>query len=108
MKASKHWLIQRLTAIATIPFGIIVIYKIVELFSGHGMNNFSTLLSSPLLMLSIILFTGFSLYHSMLGFEIIFEDYVTSPSKRAILNSGIKFVNIITFVFFLLALLRQI
>lgn len=103
MKASKHWLLQRLSALAILPAGVFTIYKIAMILSSH--ESFFDLLSSPFSLLCVILFIGFSFYHAQLGWEIILEDYINNSQTRFITNTIIKFVNIVTFIFFLLAVI---
>lgn len=103
MKASKHWLAQRLSALAIIPMGIFTIYKMATIFSNH--ESFLDLLASPFSLLCIILFMGFSFYHAQMGWEIIIEDYVGNAKTKFLTNGFIKFINIVTFTFFLLAVI---
>ena len=102
MKASTHWLSQKLSAIALIPLSLFSIYKILTLF--HDGSGFMALFNSPFSLFTIILFVIFGLYHATLGFEVIYEDYIKCNLLRSGLNGMMKFLNIATFAFLIFAL----
>lgn len=102
MKASSHWIDQRLSAIALIPFSIFVIYKI--LFALISKESILIIADSPISLFCITIFGIISLYHAHLGFDVIFDDYVSCNFKKYFFKGLIRFFNIATLVFFLFAL----
>jgi succinate dehydrogenase / fumarate reductase membrane anchor subunit len=60
----------------------------------------------PLNAIVAILFIGFSLYHGSLGMQVVFEDYVSSKSKKYFYIILINFISIVTFVAAFVAILR--
>jgi succinate dehydrogenase / fumarate reductase membrane anchor subunit len=79
-----HWWTQRLTSVALIPLGVWLLvsllalpafdYGTVHAWIAHGWTAF---------MLS--LFIGVATWHSQLGMQVIFEDYVHSGMKTVVL-----------------------
>lgn len=70
-----HWWMQRLTALGLVPLVLWFVISIVSL-SGQNHEQVVTWLQSPphSILLSIFLVIG--LYHSNLGLQAVFEDYI--------------------------------
>ncbi|MAF84391.1 MAG: succinate dehydrogenase, hydrophobic membrane anchor protein [Gammaproteobacteria bacterium] len=71
----EHWLVQRSTAIALAPLGLWFIYAMVTL--EHGSYEIVTAwVAEPMNAILLILLVMVYAYHSMLGLQVIIEDYV--------------------------------
>lgn len=100
-KESSHWISQRLSALALVPLGMFSTYNILTILAEK--SSILNLINSPISLICIILFTIFAFYHAQLGFEVIFDDYVSCNCKKHLLNGLIKFINIATVLFFIFA-----
>ena len=77
---AAHWWMQRLTAVALVPFTIWFVFAIVMLKS----TSYETLfhwLQSPVVMALLIAFIVTTFYHTQLGLQVIIEDYVRGRLK---------------------------
>jgi succinate dehydrogenase / fumarate reductase membrane anchor subunit len=73
--ASRHWRLQRLTAISLIPLGL---WFLVSLLGQPSLEHavVSNWFAKPLQALLAALFGAALLWHSMQGVQIVLEDYV--------------------------------
>ena len=90
-EAVHHWWAQRLTAVVLIPLSLWFVYSLTTMYSANyetvtlWLNN----TTNSLLMLFFIL----SLYyHSVLGLQVVIEDYVESEWQRKSLLLLIKII----------------
>ncbi len=70
-----HWWMQRLSAIGLVP---LVVWFVVSIISISGQSHVEVIawLQSPHRSILLSIFLIISLYHSNLGLQAIFEDYV--------------------------------
>lgn len=72
---THHWLMQRVTAIVSIPLIFWAVYSIFKL-QGADYETFTAWLSQPLNAVLAILFILNNFYHAVLGNQVIVEDYI--------------------------------
>ena len=74
-EAVSHWWSQRLTAIALVPLGL---WFAVAFLSRIGAGHEAVVqwLSSPVAATLLILFLIAMFYHTVLGVQVVIEDYV--------------------------------
>jgi succinate dehydrogenase membrane anchor subunit len=79
--ATRHWLNQRLTAVALVPLGL---WFLLALLRQPALDyaTVSTWLGKPLQVLLAALLGGAMLWHSLLGVEVVLEDYVHGKAFR--------------------------
>lgn len=70
-----HWIAQRVTAIALLPLVIWIVYSFLQM-AGSGHEEFVGWLSQPVNAVLMILFIIAAFYHSVLGNQVIIEDYI--------------------------------
>ncbi len=89
-----HWWHQRLTAITMVPVVLAALYLIFRI-GDSNYNQAIILIKNPFhaAILSLLIVTGF--WHSMLGVQVIIEDYVSSESSRMVIILLIKGVLIL-------------
>jgi succinate dehydrogenase / fumarate reductase membrane anchor subunit len=86
---TDHWLAQRSTAIGLIPLGLWFIFSLLSL--QHGSYELVVAwVAEPLNAILLILLVIAVVYHSMLGLQVIIEDYV---------HGGLGYLTSITFQF---------
>ncbi len=70
-----HWLAQRSTAIALVPLGLWFVFSMISL--QHGSYELvAAWVAEPLNAILLILLVIALVYHSMIGLQVIIEDYV--------------------------------
>jgi len=72
---TEHWMAQRITALANIPLCIWLVYSIVSL-KGASHEEFTGWLSEPINAILMILFVISTVYHGVLGSQVVVEDYI--------------------------------
>lgn len=72
---THHWWMQRLSAIALALLGIWFVYSAIALV-GASHAEAVAWVSQPLTAVLLALFVPVLLYHSMLGLQVVIEDYV--------------------------------
>ncbi len=83
--ATRHWLLQRLSAIALIPLGL---WFLVALLSRPdlGYASVRAWLADPWQAALLLLFAWCYLWHSLLGVQVVVEDYVPARRREATLR----------------------
>ena len=101
----NHWWMQRLTAIALIP---LTIWFIISIASYSGADHAETVnwLSSPLVAVFMILLVTSTLYHALLGVQVIVEDYIHHEGCKFLLLIGLRFVFLVLGVAAVFSLLK--
>ena len=76
-----HWWAQRLTAVALLPLGM---WFIVGLASAASESHAATVewISSPVSAGLLIFLIVALLYHTALGLQVVFEDYIHGEGLR--------------------------
>ncbi len=70
-----HWIMQRMTAVVNLILGLWLIYSLV--FSvGATYTEALAFVGEPLHAIFLILFVMSTFYHSVLGMQVIVEDYI--------------------------------
>lgn len=77
---TDHWWSQRVTAVAMIPLALWFVFAMVSLpsFEYADVRSF---IASPVNAVLLLLLTATLLYHSMLGTQVVVEDYVHGAAK---------------------------
>ena len=78
---SQHWRNQRLTSVALLPLGL---WFLIALLRQPGLDYaiVSGWFAKPLQAFLAALFGATLLWHSMLGVQVVLEDYVRGPLRR--------------------------
>ncbi|MEM7763269.1 MAG: succinate dehydrogenase, hydrophobic membrane anchor protein [Pseudomonadota bacterium] len=81
---TEHWWSQRLTAIAMVPLSL---WFVVQMFgmSSFDYNAARAFVAAPVNAILLLLLTFTLLYHSMLGTQVVVEDYVRGARKVVML-----------------------
>jgi succinate dehydrogenase / fumarate reductase membrane anchor subunit len=86
-----HFWMQRLTAVALIPLVIWFAVSLVML-SGADYGMARSWLSSPFVMVLLILTICIGLHHGQLGMQVVIEDYVHNEGVKLALIVAVKFI----------------
>jgi succinate dehydrogenase / fumarate reductase membrane anchor subunit len=102
---TDHFWAQRVTSVAGIPLtgGFIVI---VAMLVGRSHATTVQIIGSPIVALTMILFIATIVYHMWLGMQIIIEDYVNDPLRKAVLAMGNTFFSFVVGLASIFAVLK--
>ena len=102
---TDHFWAQRVTSVAGIPLtvGFIVI---VAMLVGRSHATTVQIIGSPIVALTMILFIATIVYHMWLGMQIIIEDYVNDPLRKAIFAMGNTFFSCVVGLASIFAVLK--
>ncbi|MES2607902.1 MAG: succinate dehydrogenase, hydrophobic membrane anchor protein [Pseudomonadota bacterium] len=109
MRASKHWLHQRVSALILFLFipGIWWLFKTINTSSYRQLH---LKLSSPMVLLLMSIALLLVLYHARLGLSIIIEDYTQQIKCKILLHAADAFLSLLllSFAYSILMLLKGI
>lgn len=71
-----HFWVQRVTALALIPLSLWFVFSVAQL-AGGDYTMVKHWVSAPSVAVALVLFLFAALYHSMLGLQVVVEDYIT-------------------------------
>ncbi len=89
-----HWWSQRVTAVGLVFLGLWFAAELICLDS-FDYQNMTVFLSSPYNAVLLILLVGTVMYHSMLGVQVVIEDYVHHGSLKVVSLMLIKFAHVL-------------
>ncbi len=78
-----HFWVQRVSAVALIPLTLWFVFSVAQL-SSSGYAAVKHWVSSPSVSVALVLFIATMLYHSMLGVQVVIEDYVGGEGKKLV------------------------
>ena len=107
MKASRKWILQRVSALIVAPLIIWFLISLISLSTGDY-NSVINFFSKPLfLFLTIILLiSGF--FHIKIGLSEIFEDYIHNKKIKDVANIFALISSIVIPVIILILLIYKI
>lgn len=71
-----HFNVQRISAFALIPLSLWFVYSIACLASGPaGFEDVRWWVAAPSVAVTLVLFFATAVYHSLLGVQVVIEDY---------------------------------
>lgn len=109
MRGSRHFLYQRLTALALIPLVIWFCFFLAKL-PGANYAEIVTWLQSPRNAILLALMVMLGLYHGELGVRVVIEDYIAPGRVQRFLLALLKFLRVflITLGLFFLFRIMQV
>lgn len=101
----QHFWVQRVSAVALIPLSLWFVFSVAQLqaLSYDGVRHWA---SSPSVSVGLALFIATLCYHSMLGVQVVVEDYVGGEGKKLVTLLILKFAHAIVAVSGIFAVLR--
>ena len=82
---THHFWVQRLTALALVPLLIWLVWSVASL-AGTSHAEFTAWVARPLNAVLLVIALVALFWHSMLGLQIVIEDYLHhAPTKLAVL-----------------------
>ena len=102
---TEHFWLQRVTSVAGIPLTVGFILIVMALV-GRNHAAVVQILGSPIVALTMILFVATIVYHMWLGMQIIIEDYVNDPLRKALIAMGNTFFSCVVGLASIFAVLK--
>ncbi len=88
----QHFWVQRVSAVALIPLVLWFVFSAAQLpILSYGMVRHWVASPSVAIGLSLLIATLF--YHSMLGVQVVIEDYVTGEGRKLVTLLVLKFAH---------------
>ncbi|MGC0371630.1 MAG: hypothetical protein DGJ47_000323 [Rickettsiaceae bacterium] len=104
-KGSDHWMKQRITAIMMVILTAWMVCFIAKVSHATTIASFIDILQAPYNSAVLMIFIPTALYHSSIGMQVIFEDYIKCRVMRVALVIMIKILVIVTAVSFAVSLI---
>lgn len=104
-QGTHHFWIQRVTAVALIPLVLWFVYSIAQLPSGDY-EAVRWWVHAPSVAVALVLFISCVLYHSLLGVQVVIEDYVAGEGAKIVALLLSKFAHVIAAVAGIFAVLK--
>ncbi len=90
--ATGHFWAQRLTAVALVPLALWFVYQLMSLVDAtHA--QVTAWLAVPVNVVLMLLLLGSMIWHSMLGLQVVVEDYVHSAWAKVALLGALRFAH---------------
>lgn len=91
---THHFWVQRVSAVALIPLSLWFVFSVAQLAGGDygAVRHF---VHAPSVAVTLVLFIGAALYHSMLGVQVVIEDYIASEGAKIVTLLLMKFAHAI-------------
>ena len=84
-----HWMAERVSSVLLLPFTFWIVYSIVSL-RGAAYPDVIFWLSHPWNALGVVFFIIIGFYHTILGLQVVIEDYVATNVTKLILIYAMK------------------
>jgi succinate dehydrogenase / fumarate reductase membrane anchor subunit len=101
----SHWWSQRVTAVALVLLGLWFVFSLVRL-PDLGYDTVTAWMGSPLNAVLLSLLVGTMVYHSLLGVQVVVEDYVTDHGFKVATMLLLQFIHFVLAALGIFAVLR--
>lgn len=100
-----HFWVQRVSALALIPLTLWFVFSVAQLAGGdyYAVRHW---VSAPSVAVVLVLFLASALYHSVLGVQVVIEDYAGGDAARLTLLLLSKFFHAIVAAAAIFAVLK--
>lgn len=78
---THHFWVQRVSAVALIPLSLWFVFSLASL-PGADYEQVRWWVGYPAVAVTLVLFIASALYHSMLGVQVVIEDYVGNEGAK--------------------------
>src|SRR5262245_37169206 len=90
----QHFWVQRVSAVALVPLSLWFVFSVAQL----PVDSYGALrhwVSAPSVAVTLVLFIPTLFYHSMLGIQVVVEDYVAGEGTKIATLLVLKFAHAI-------------
>lgn len=88
----QHFWVQRVSAVALVPLSLWFVFSVARL----PLDSFQTVqhwIAAPSVAVTLSLFIATLFYHSMLGIQVVVEDYVAGEGRKLVTLLLLKFAH---------------
>ncbi|HWU69526.1 MAG TPA: succinate dehydrogenase, hydrophobic membrane anchor protein [Stenotrophobium sp.] len=78
---THHFWMQRVSAVALIPLVLWFVFSVAR-YTGADFDMTRHWVHAPSVAIALVLFIAAALYHSMLGVQVVIEDYVAREGRK--------------------------
>jgi succinate dehydrogenase / fumarate reductase membrane anchor subunit len=104
-EGTHHFWVQRVTAVALIPLTLWFVFSLARL-PVADFDAVTWWVHAPSVAVALVLFLACALYHSMLGVQVVIEDYVAAEGTKIVALLLSKFVHTVAGVAGIFAVLK--
>jgi succinate dehydrogenase / fumarate reductase membrane anchor subunit len=104
-EGAAHWYAQRITSVALAVLGTWFVIALATM-DGFELARVRSWLSSPLTVALLLLFVLTLAWHSILGLQVVIEDYIADTGARVAALVAMKFVFVLAGAVGVIAVLR--
>lgn len=101
----QHWWMQRLTALALIPLTLWFVFSVAR-YHLADYAGFVAWLHNPYVAIALVLYFAAMFYHSMLGIQVVVEDYVGGKATKLVLIVLVKAAHAVVGIAAIFAVLK--
>ena len=104
-EGAQHFWAQRVSAVALVPLSLWFVFSVAQLplVSYGAMRHW---VAAPSVAVLLVLFIPTLLYHSMLGIQVVVEDYVSSEGGKLVTLLVLKFAHAVAAAVGIFAVLK--
>jgi succinate dehydrogenase / fumarate reductase, membrane anchor subunit len=88
----QHFWVQRVSAVALVPLSLWFVFSVARL-SIASFPAVTHWVSAPSVAVGLVLFVATLCYHSMLGVQVVVEDYVAGEGRKLVTLLVLKFAH---------------
>lgn len=100
-----HWWTQRVTSVALVLLGVWFLFALISL-PDLSYLSVTAWMRSPVNAVLLSLLVGTMVYHSMLGVQVVLEDYVNHHAVKVVTMLVLQFIHIVLAALGIFAVLR--
>lgn len=100
-----HWWTQRVSAVALVLLGLWFVFALLRL-PDLGYSTVTAWIAWPLNAVLLSLLIGTMVYHSMLGVQVVVEDYVSHHGVKIVTMLVLNFLHYVLAALGIFAVLR--
>lgn len=100
-----HWWAQRVTSVALVLLGLWFLFALISL-PDFSYPTVTAWMGSPVNAVLLSLLIGTMVYHSILGVQVVVEDYVTHHGTKVVTMLALQFIHIVLAALGIFAVLR--
>jgi succinate dehydrogenase / fumarate reductase membrane anchor subunit len=89
-----HFWVQRVTAVALVPLSLWFVFSLAQI-GGADFLTVRNWIAAPSVAVALVLFIATTAYHSVLGVQVVIEDYVATEAMKLSSLLISKFVHIV-------------
>lgn len=102
---THHFWVQRISAVALVPLSLWFVFSVARL-PGADFEQVRWWVGYPAVAVTLVLFIAAALYHSMLGVQVVIEDYVGSEGMKITALLASRFFHIVVAIASIFAVLK--